>query len=76
METASITEVKNGPSASIDPVKAGESVVVTDRGIPGAASEPGSGGIPVTSRGARRGLIRRQSPAGGGGRHKGGDGMS
>ena len=32
METATITEVKNGLSALIDRVKAGASIVVTDRG--------------------------------------------
>jgi prevent-host-death family protein len=40
METATITEVKNGLSALIDRVKAGESIVVTDRGIPVAVIEP------------------------------------
>ncbi len=40
METASISEVKNGLSAIIDRVKGGESIVVTDRGIPVAVIEP------------------------------------
>jgi len=40
METATITEAKNGLSALIDRVKAGESVVITDRGIPVAVLEP------------------------------------
>ena len=40
MKTASITEAKNGLSALIDRVKAGESVVITDRGIPVAVLEP------------------------------------
>jgi prevent-host-death family protein len=40
MKTATITEVKNQLSAIIDRVKAGESVVVTDRGQPVATIEP------------------------------------
>jgi prevent-host-death family protein len=62
METASITEVKNGLSAIIDRVRAGESIVVTDRGIPVAVIEPVSGRIDVEdrlARLARAGLIRR-----------------
>jgi prevent-host-death family protein len=62
METATITEVKNGLSALIDRVKAGESIVVTDRGVPVAVIEPVSGRIDVEdrlSRLERAGLIRR-----------------
>jgi prevent-host-death family protein len=40
MKTASITEAKNGLSALIDHVRAGESVLITDRGIPVARIEP------------------------------------
>jgi prevent-host-death family protein len=40
VKTASITEAKNGLSALIDRVKAGESVVITDRGVPVAVLEP------------------------------------
>jgi prevent-host-death family protein len=40
MKSATITEVKNQLSAIIDRVKAGESVVVTDRGQPVATIEP------------------------------------
>jgi prevent-host-death family protein len=40
MKTATITEVKNGLSALIDRVRAGETIVVTDRGIPVARIEP------------------------------------
>ena len=40
METATITQVKNGLSAYIDKVKAGESILVTDRGVPVAVLEP------------------------------------
>jgi prevent-host-death family protein len=40
MKTATITEAKNGLSALIDRVRAGESIVLTDRGIPVARIEP------------------------------------
>jgi prevent-host-death family protein len=40
MRTATITEVKNGLSALIDRVRAGESILVTDRGRPVAVIEP------------------------------------
>jgi prevent-host-death family protein len=40
MKSATITEVKNQLSAIIDRVKAGETVVVTDRGQPVATIEP------------------------------------
>lgn len=62
METASISEVKNGLSAIIDRVKGGESIVVTDRGIPVAVIEPVSGRIDVEDRLARlerAGLVKR-----------------
>ena len=62
METASISEVKNGLSAIIDRVKGGESIVVTDRGIPVAVIEPVTGRIDVEDRLARLerlGLIKR-----------------
>ena len=62
METATITEVKNGLSALIDRVKAGESIVVTDRGVPVAVIEPVSGRIDVEDRLARlerAGIIKR-----------------
>ena len=62
METATITEVKNGLSAIIDRVKAGESIVVTDRGVPVAVIEPMSARVDVDDRLARlerAGIIRR-----------------
>jgi prevent-host-death family protein len=62
METATITEVKNGLSALIDRVKAGESIVVTDRGVAVAVIEPVSGRINVDDRLARlerAGIIKR-----------------
>jgi len=40
MKTATITEAKNGLSALIDRVKAGDSVVILDRGRPVARLEP------------------------------------
>jgi prevent-host-death family protein len=40
MKTATITEAKNGLSALIDLVRAGESVIITDRGRPVATLEP------------------------------------
>jgi prevent-host-death family protein len=40
MKTASITEAKNGLSALIDRVRAGETILITDRGIPVARIEP------------------------------------
>jgi prevent-host-death family protein len=62
METASISEVKNGLSAIIDRVKGGESIVVTDRGIPVAVIEPMSARVDVDDRLARlerAGIIKR-----------------
>ena len=57
MKKASITEAKNGLSALIDRVKAGESVLIMDRGRPVARLEPvGSGAEPDDTRRAR--LIR------------------
>ncbi len=40
MKTATITQAKNGLSALLDLVRAGESVVITDRGRPVARLEP------------------------------------
>jgi prevent-host-death family protein len=62
MDRATITEVKNGLSALIDRVKAGESIVVTDRGIPVAIIEPVTDQLDVDERIAgleRAGLVRR-----------------
>lgn len=62
MKTATITEVKNGLSALIDRVKAGESIVVTDRGVPVAVIEPMSAHVEVDDRLARlerAGIIKR-----------------
>ena len=62
MKTATITEAKNGLSALIDRVRTGESVVITDRGVPVAVLEPAPGRVDLDERLARlerQGLIRR-----------------
>ena len=62
MKRATITEAKNGLSALIDRVKAGETILITDRGVPVARLEPS---LPVDdwdarlTRLERQGLIRR-----------------
>jgi prevent-host-death family protein len=40
MKTATITEAKNGLSALLEQVRAGQSVLILDRGIPVARIEP------------------------------------
>jgi len=40
MKTTTITDAKNGLSALIDRVKAGDSVLILDRGVPVARLEP------------------------------------
>jgi len=40
MKRATITEAKNGLSALIDQVKAGDTILITDRGVPVARLEP------------------------------------
>ena len=42
MKRATITEAKNGLSALIDQVRAGETILITDRGVPVARLEPAS----------------------------------
>ena len=62
MKTATITEAKNGLSALIDRVRAGESVVLTDRGVPVAVLEPVAGRVDIEDRLQRlerEGIIRR-----------------
>ena len=62
MRRASITEAKNGLSALIDRVRAGESVLITDRGVPVARLEPMADYPDADGRIARlerAGLIRR-----------------
>ncbi|MEA2025469.1 MAG: type II toxin-antitoxin system prevent-host-death family antitoxin [Chloroflexota bacterium] len=40
MKTATISETKNGLSSLLDQVKAGEPLLITDRGVPVARVEP------------------------------------
>ena len=58
MKTATITEVKNGLSAIIDRVRAGESILITDRGMVVARLEP------ATSSQEQDGRLRRLERAG------------
>ena len=60
MRRATITEAKNGLSALIDQVKAGESILITDRGVPVARLGPAEGDAEGrVSRLERAGLITR-----------------
>lgn len=65
MKRASVTEVKNGLSALLDQVKSGETIVITDRGIPVARIVPEAGGTDADadeariSRLERAGVLRR-----------------
>jgi len=58
MRTATITQAKNGLSALIDRVRAGESIVILDRGTPVARLEP------ILGRGETEGRLRRLERAG------------
>jgi len=61
MKSATITEAKNGLSALIDRVRAGESIVITDRGIPVAVLEPATRLVDAADRIAkleRAGIVR------------------
>jgi prevent-host-death family protein len=58
MRTATITQAKNGLSALIDRVKAGESIVILDRGRPVARLEP------IVRYGDAEGRIERLERAG------------
>jgi prevent-host-death family protein len=62
MKTATITEAKNGLSALIDRVRAGETIVITERGTPVARLEPMAASADPEGRLARlerAGIIRR-----------------
>lgn len=66
METATITEVKNGLSAVLDRVRGGSSVLITDRGVPIAIIEPVTRltGLDEMLVGLQRtGLVRSQGDA-------------
>lgn len=61
MQAKTITEAKSGLSALIDQVKAGETVLITDRGVPVARLEPVSTSADPTGRIerlTRAGLLR------------------
>jgi prevent-host-death family protein len=58
MKTATISEAKNRLSALLDQVRAGESVVILDRGVPVASLEP------ITRTGDAAGRLRRLERAG------------
>jgi prevent-host-death family protein len=64
MVTVSVTEAKNTLSALLARVKAGETVVITERGIPVARIEPSASAAPADdearlARLERKGIIRR-----------------
>ncbi len=64
MKRATVTEAKNGLSALLDRVKAGETVLITDRGVPVARLAPAKGSDDTEGRLARlerAGIIRRGS---------------
>jgi prevent-host-death family protein len=64
MRTATITEAKNSLSALIDRVRAGETILVTDRGAPVAVIEPVAGRVDLEDRLVRlerEGMLRRGS---------------
>ncbi len=58
MKTASVTEAKNQLSALLDEVRAGESVVILDRGVPVASL------VPVTHSSDPTGRVQRLQRAG------------
>ena len=58
MDTATISEAKNRLSALIDRVRHGDSVLITDRGVPVARLEP------VTAAADSTGRLRRLERAG------------
>jgi prevent-host-death family protein len=63
MQRATITEAQNGLSALIDRVRAGESVLITDRGVPVARLAPAGASadaddLPLARLG-RAGIVRR-----------------
>lgn len=58
MKAATITEAKNGLSALIDLVRAGESILILDRGMPVARLEP------IATHPDQTGRVRRLERAG------------
>jgi prevent-host-death family protein len=66
MKTATITEAKNRLSALLDQVRAGQTVVILDRGIPVARLEPIEADVEQIGRLERlerAGIVRRGSAA-------------
>ncbi len=66
MKSSTITEAKSGLSALIDRARAGETVLITDRGVPVARLEPVSTSTDPTGRAdrlTRVGLMRPGSGA-------------
>jgi prevent-host-death family protein len=64
MKRATVTEAKNGLSALLDRVKAGETIVITDRGRPVARLAPATSPDDSDGRLARlerAGIVRRGS---------------
>lgn len=64
MKSSTITEAKNGLSALIDRVRAGESILITDRGLAVARLEPVASGrdaVGRLERLERAGIVRRGS---------------
>ncbi len=66
MKTVTVTEAKNRLSALLDQVRAGETVLILDRGVPVARLEGASSGLPDAHDGRlerleRAGLVRRGS---------------
>jgi prevent-host-death family protein len=63
MDVVSITEAKNGLSALLDRVRGGETIMISDRGVPVARLEPAAGGRGDDegrlARLERKGIIRR-----------------
>jgi len=64
MKRATVTEAKNGLSALLDQVKAGETILITDRGVPVAQIVPATRTISDEDEGRlarleRAGLLRR-----------------
>jgi prevent-host-death family protein len=58
MKTASISEAKNGLSALLDQVRAGETILILDRGTPVARLEPVKSDEGRVARLVRAGLVR------------------
>lgn len=61
MVVATITEAKNGLSALVDQVRAGESVLIMDRGTPVARLESAISASPDAEGGSRGLSVREQS---------------